>query len=69
MNLCFYTVIMDPQEWVARCTARLHQQWPRLPDDQLREVAEELRRKVERQSDDPEHAALEWLRRGIPTAQ
>lgn len=58
---------MDTQQWVQRCAARLHEQWPRLPDEQLCEVAEELRREVERQADNPEHAAIEWLRRGIPT--
>jgi hypothetical protein len=60
---------MSPQEWVQRCAARLHEQWPRLPDDQLREVAAELQRKVERQAADPEHAAVEWLHQGIPDAR
>lgn len=70
-KLVFYTAlqIMDPHLWIARCTARLHRQWPRLPDDQLREVAEELRREVEREANDPEHAAVEWLRRGMPDAK
>jgi hypothetical protein len=60
---------MDSERCVARCTARLYQQWPRLPPDQLREVAEELRREVERQVNNPGHAAIDWLRRGIPMAQ
>lgn len=41
----------------------------RLPDDQLREVAAELQRKVECQVSEPEHAAVEWLRQGIPDAR
>ena len=57
---------MNSELWIARCTARLHRQWLRLPDDQLREVAEELRRDVEREVNDPEHAAELWLRQGIP---
>jgi len=60
---------MDSQDWVARCAARLHDQWPRLPDEQLREVAEELRRNAERQLEEPEHAAFEWLRHGMPNAR
>jgi len=60
---------MDSQDWVARCAARLHDQWPRLPDEQLREVAEELRRNAQRQMEEPEHAAVEWLRYGMPNAR
>jgi hypothetical protein len=56
---------MNSHEWIER--SRLQHQWPRLPPQQLREVAEELRREVERQSD-PEHAAAQWLRQGMPTA-
>jgi hypothetical protein len=60
---------MDPQDWVARCATHLHDQWPRLPDEQLREVAAELRRHAERQLEEPEHAAAEWLRHGMPNAR
>ena len=60
---------MNPQDWVTRCAARLHDQWPRLPDEQLREVAEELRHHAERQLEEPEHAAVEWLRHGMPNAR
>lgn len=60
---------MNPQDWVTRCAARLHDQWPRLPDEQLREVAEELRRHAERQLEEPEHATVEWLRHGMPNAR
>ena len=56
---------MDPQEWVQRCAARLHEQWPHVPDDQLREVAAEIQRELEH----PEHAAELWLRQGIPDAR
>jgi hypothetical protein len=53
---------MHPDEWITRCTARLHEQWPTLPDDQLREVAAEIQRELEQ----PEHAAELWLRQGMP---
>jgi hypothetical protein len=54
--------VMDSQEWIARAAARLHEQWPRLPEDQLREVAAEIQRELEQ----PEHAAELWLRQGMP---
>lgn len=60
---------MNTDEWVQRCAARLHEQWPRVPHDQLAEVAAELQRNVEQQANNPEHAAVEWLRQGIPTPQ
>jgi len=30
---------METNEWVARCSARLHAQWPRLQREQRDEVA------------------------------
>ena len=60
---------MDRNEWIARCTARLHAQWPRVPEAQLDEVAEEIRQNAARQVDEPEHAASEWLRHGIPDTE
>jgi hypothetical protein len=60
---------MNAEEWVTRCADRLHEQWPRVPDDQLREVAAQLRRDAERQLDEPENTASQWLRQGIPNAQ
>ena len=44
----------------ARST-RLHAQWPRVPTEQLLEVASEIQRSVHQQLDDPELAAVEWL--------
>ena len=57
---------VNPQEWIVRCSARLHERWPRLPDDQLREVAAEIQREVQRQAEEPERAAAAWLRQGLP---
>jgi hypothetical protein len=57
---------MDRQEWIARCSARLHAQWPTVPQEQLVEVAVEIQCQVQRQLEEPERAAFEWLRQGIP---
>jgi hypothetical protein len=57
---------MYQQEWVARCAARLHTQWPRVPQAQLNELAEELRVRALRALDEPESAAAGWLSLGIP---
>jgi hypothetical protein len=57
---------MDTQEWVARCSARLHAQWPRLRREQRDEVATEIQSDSRWQQLEPECAAVEWLRQGIP---
>jgi hypothetical protein len=57
---------MNRQEWIARCTARLREQWPRLALEQLQEVAEELHHDAQRQLEEPERAATQWLRQGMP---
>lgn len=59
---------MDTQEWVARCSARLHAQWPRLQREQRDEVAAEIHHDSQWQQLEPERAAAEWLRQGIPDA-
>lgn len=60
---------MDRQEWIARCSARLHAQWPTVPQEQLAEVALEIQSRVQRQLEEPEAAAFEWLRQGIPNTE
>lgn len=57
---------MNASEWVARCSARLHAQWPRLHRDQRDEVASELLHDSRWQHLEPEQAAVDWLRQGIP---
>jgi hypothetical protein len=64
-----YNCPMDSQQWIARCSERLHRQWPRIPADQLLELAEQLRLDAERQLEDPELAATKWLQRGIPQSR
>ncbi len=58
---------MDTNEWVARCSARLHAQWPRLHREQRDEVARDLWHEPRWQQIEPEVAVVEWLRQGIPT--
>ena len=56
---------MDKQEWIARCSARLHAQWPTVPQEQLVEVAAEIPSEVQRQVEAP----VQWLRQGIPNTE
>jgi hypothetical protein len=57
---------MNRQVWIARCSARLREQWPRLALDQLQEVAAQLHDDTRRQLEEPERAAVQWLRQGMP---
>jgi len=59
---------MDEYEWVVRCSARLHAQWPRLCRDERDDTARQLWRDERWRNQDPEQAAVEWLRQGIPNA-
>jgi hypothetical protein len=57
---------MDSNEWVLRCSARLHAQWPRLPRSQRDEVASDLGSDERWRQMEPESAVVEWLSQGIP---
>ncbi len=59
---------MDHIEWIARCSARLHAQWPRLAREQRDEVAHDLWSDRRWQQSEPEVAVVEWLRQGIPAS-
>jgi hypothetical protein len=59
---------MDTQEWIARCSARLHAQWPRLHQDMRDEVAADLWRDERWRQMEPEVAAVEWLGQGVATS-
>ena len=52
-------------EWVASCTHRLRQRWPRVPLETLEEVAGELLTDAELRGLEPAEAAEAWLQRGI----
>ena len=56
----------DKCEWVTRCSARLHAQWPRIGREQRDELATELWADTHWRSIEPEQAAVEWLRQGMP---
>ena len=57
---------MDRNEWITRCSARLHDQWPRLRREQRNEVASELYAEDRWNRLEPESAVVDWLRQGIP---
>ena len=58
----------DEREWVTRCSARLHAQWPRIDREQRDEAARELWQSTRWREFEPEQAAQEWLRQGMPGA-
>ena len=58
---------MEVEEWIARCSARLHAQWPRLLREQRDEVAKELWASERWKPLEPENAAAQWLQQGIPS--
>lgn len=60
---------MNAQEWVARCSARLHAQWPRLHQDMRDEVAADLWNDARWQTMKPEQAVVAWLQQGVSADQ
>ncbi len=56
---------MQTSEWIARCSARLHAQWPRLPRDQRDKVARDLWCDPQWQQSEPETAVVAWLRQDL----
>ena len=59
---------MEQTEWVTWCSARLHAQWPRVRREQRDEAPRELWEQEKWRNQEPEDAALDWLRQGIPNA-
>lgn len=51
---------LGEQEWVIRCSARLHARWPRIGREQRDETAEELWRAGTWRELEPEQAAAAW---------
>lgn len=58
---------MTTEEWIYRCSLRLHQQWPSLSVADMDDVARELVAEPRWRDLAPDVAAVEWLRQGIPT--
>ena len=65
-NNSFGEMALETNEWIARCSARLHAQWPRLQREQRDEVARDLWHDQRWQQSEPEVAVVEWLSQGIP---
>lgn len=59
---------MDDHDWITRCSAHLHAQWPRIGREQRDEVAAELACDARWRTMEPEDVARNWLLQGIPTA-
>jgi hypothetical protein len=57
---------VNGREWIIRCAARLHAQWPCIGREQRNELASEPCAEGHWQSIEPEQAAIEWLRQGMP---
>lgn len=55
---------MDAQDWIERCSARLHRQWPNIHATDLEETARDLYQDERWRSMLPERAAETWLRPG-----
>lgn len=56
---------MNAQEWVTRCSARLHAKWPRLQQNMRDEVAADLWNDARWQTMEPELAVVAWLGQGV----
>ena len=59
---------MEQQEWIIRCSARLHGRWPRLHRQQRDEVATDLWHEARWRDMEPELAVVQWLGQGIPVS-
>ena len=59
---------MNATEWTFRCAAQLHEQWPRVPHEDLENLAEALMKEDRWRAMEPSEAAVQWLRQGIPTS-
>jgi hypothetical protein len=57
---------MNPAEWTWKCAERLQEQRPRVDRVDLEHIAEALHREERWRALEPDNAALEWLRQGIP---
>jgi len=57
---------MTAREWIARCSARLQQQWRTVDPDQLDDLANDLWADEKLRRMPAELAAVEWLSQGIP---
>lgn len=57
--------IMDAQEWQRGFAARLQNQWPTIPIDDLLDAAGDLWCDEHWRAMSPEEAAVRWLKLGV----
>lgn len=57
---------MDANVWIARCSSRLHEQWPRVDLSDMDHLADALWADERWNMLEPEVAALQWISQGIP---
>lgn len=60
---------MEQAQWVSGCSARLHEQWPRVELDHLEHLAQALWNEDRWRGLPPDEAAVQWLSQGIPLRQ
>ena len=65
VHTVFWGIIMDPQEWQRGFAARLQNQWPTIPIDELLDAAGDLWRDEHWRAMLPEEAAETWLKLGV----
>lgn len=56
---------MDAQEWQRSVAARLQNQWPTIPIDELLDAAGDLWCDEQWRAMQPDEAALTWLKLGV----
>lgn len=56
---------METEVWVIRCAGRLHQQWPTIPLEDLKDTAAQLAADAQMRKALPENAATWWLEQGV----
>jgi hypothetical protein len=57
----------NPTTWIAQCSYRLREHWRTVDLQSLEEVAQQLWADQDLRTKRPEEAAVQWLRRGIPS--
>jgi hypothetical protein len=63
-----HTPSKPARDWISRCSDRLQKQWRTIDPTRLDDLAMDLARDERLRAMEPEVAAVEWLRQGIPNA-
>lgn len=59
---------LTAHKWIARCSSRLQEQWPRLPRIDTDHMASALWADEHWREMEPEAAAVAWLQQGVLAA-